>query len=169
MLKAALSQFGNHDESRLLFLCNYTNEYFISSGMKDQVMEEISNRVENKLETTDSGSFSVRIQDRTYLNTYTTSKYLNMTLSQYLPEKILFSSVSKYRVWIWVLSLVSFVVILFFSLLAYKIIHRPLHEMVRSFKKVEVGDLDVKIAHKQRMNSGTCMYGSMQWYRIFLC
>lgn len=53
-----------------------------------------------------------------------------------------------YQVYLYLISLCALIVIILFSIYVYRIIHRPLSRLVRAFRKVESGDLQVELTYK---------------------
>ncbi|WP_308638271.1 sensor histidine kinase [Paenibacillus silvisoli] len=83
--------------------------------------------------------------DKRYMLTIEHSPAADMTLLMYTPEKKALGPIQLYNTWFWVLSLSSFMIVVVFSYWIYRMIHRPLKQLVRSFRKVEKGNLDVKL------------------------
>ncbi|MBO9607682.1 MAG: histidine kinase [Paenibacillaceae bacterium] len=60
----------------------------------------------------------------------------------YVPQKMIVGDISFYRTLFWLLSLLSLTVVLLYSYWIYRLIHRPLQRMIRSFRRVEDGRLE---------------------------
>jgi len=95
-----------------------------------------------------SGTGSMKVGDKTYVVSYEYSPLLNTYFLIYLPKGEISGLLHKYRVWFWILSVVSFFVILLFSYWIYRVIHSPLKNLVLAFRKVEGGAMDVRIRHR---------------------
>lgn len=76
------------------------------------------------------------------------SPSLQLTLVAFVPEKTVMGPLDHYQVYLYLITLCAIVVIVLFSLYVYRIIHRPLSRLVRAFRKVESGDLQVELAYK---------------------
>ncbi|HEY0827533.1 MAG TPA: histidine kinase, partial [Bacilli bacterium] len=96
-----------------------------------------------------TGQGRVDISNKTYLVTFEQSPTLETTLLVYVPEAQILRPVNKYRIWFWLLSGFSICIVIFFSYWIYRLIHRPLNRLVRVFRKVEKGELQISIHHKQ--------------------
>ncbi|QHW30941.1 HAMP domain-containing protein [Paenibacillus rhizovicinus] len=83
--------------------------------------------------------------NKRYIMTLEHSSVVDMTLLIYTPEKNALGPIQQYNTWFWVLSLSSVLIVIVFSYWLYRMIHRPLKQLVRSFRKVEKGNLDVKL------------------------
>lgn len=53
----------------------------------------------------------------------------------------------NFYVWVWLFSCVAIGIIIAYAFSAYKYMHKPLLELVRSFHRVEMGDFQVSINH----------------------
>ncbi|MBP1994700.1 sensor histidine kinase [Paenibacillus eucommiae] len=98
----------------------------------------------------ESGYRTVTYGGTPYIVAFEQSPTLDATLLTYLPEQVVLGSLRKYRDGYWVISLVSAIVVVLFSYLIYRLIHQPLRTMVVAFRKVEHGNLDAPIVHKNR-------------------
>jgi two-component system sensor histidine kinase YesM len=95
-----------------------------------------------------TGTDSLMIGHARYLVAYKPSTMLGTTLLMYLPENAALGPVDKYRLWTWVLSVVSLIAILFFSYVIFRLIHRPLRTLVRAFRSVEQGNLNYTVQYR---------------------
>jgi two-component system, sensor histidine kinase YesM len=70
-----------------------------------------------------------------------------MTLARYILENDIYQSLNGYKIWYWMLSGVSLIIILLYSASTYRFIHKPLALLVKAFRSIEKGDLEVNINH----------------------
>lgn len=82
-----------------------------------------------------------------YIVIGTHSDKLGFSLFKYIPENVIFETVEKYKIWFWFFTACAFLLIVVYSFMTYRLIKRPLNRLIRSFRKVEEGDLDIKIEH----------------------
>jgi len=80
-----------------------------------------------------------------YLLIEKSSPKLDTTLSIVLPEEAVFGPLESYRRWMLLLTGASVVIIVFFALSIYRIIQRPMRTLLRSFNKVEQGNLNLVV------------------------
>lgn len=92
--------------------------------------------------------------DRRYMLTLEHSSAFDITLLMYTPERNALGPIQRYNDWFWVLSLSSLLIVFVSSYWIYRIIHRPLKQLVRLFRKVEKGNLDVKLTLNSRDEFG---------------
>lgn len=90
----------------------------------------------------------VKVGKQRLLLVSTYSPLLQLTLVAFVPEKTVMGPLDHYQVYLYLITLCAIVVIVLFSLYVYRIIHRPLSRLVRAFRKVESGDLQVELAYK---------------------
>ncbi|HZG57813.1 sensor histidine kinase [Paenibacillus sp.] len=74
-----------------------------------------------------------------YLVAYRYSEPLNSFLTVYVRQDALLGPIQLYQRLLWGLSALSVLVILGYSYWMYRLIHRPLNKLIRSFRKVEEG------------------------------
>lgn len=75
----------------------------------------------------------------------TQSTMLGLTLRLDYPYSEVFGALDLYQQWYWVLSALSVILILLFASWIYRVIHRPLKKLVMSFRRLETGDMKVRI------------------------
>ncbi|WP_256975728.1 sensor histidine kinase [Paenibacillus sp. MY03] len=105
-------------------------------------------------ENKNSGSGFIQVENREYYAAYESSDYLGLTYMTFIPEREIMGPVRLYTVWFWILSITSIGFIFLFSYWIRRIIHRPLVYLVQSFRRMEAGDLQVKISHDRRDEFG---------------
>ncbi|UKS28722.1 histidine kinase [Paenibacillus sp. HWE-109] len=76
------------------------------------------------------------------------SSSLDLTVLAFVPEKAVMGPLEHYQIYLWLISFIALIVIVLFSYYVYRIIHRPLSRLVRAFRKVESGDLQVELTYK---------------------
>lgn len=82
------------------------------------------------------------------------SPKLGSSLVIYVPEEEILGPIRKYRVYMLLMSGISLVTLIAFAYGIYRIIHRPLRNMVGAFRKVEAGMFQVKIRHQSNDEFG---------------
>jgi len=92
----------------------------------------------------------ISLQGEKYLLAGEQSRTLSTSLFMYEKEQTVLGPLRLYRVWFWLISILSLIVILFVSFFIYRLIHRPLKVLIRGFRKVEHGDLNIAFHDKRR-------------------
>ncbi|MFD2329341.1 sensor histidine kinase [Cohnella sp. GCM10020058] len=106
---------------------------------------DVDNETKDLLYKAEEGDRRVVIDKRDYLLSVKKSEILNSKLLMVVPSKKVERPLDRYRSWVFVLYGVAVLVIVAFSFGMYRIIHRPLRLLVRSFRKIEQGRFDVSI------------------------
>jgi two-component system sensor histidine kinase YesM len=75
------------------------------------------------------------------------SESLGMTLVYYRSERALLFRVRGQYAWLFALAVVSLGVILGFAVSIYGTLHRPVHDLVAAFQRLQAGDFEVRIGH----------------------
>ncbi|WP_158301550.1 sensor histidine kinase [Paenibacillus mesophilus] len=83
-----------------------------------------------------------------YWLTYDYSEFLGAFLAVYVPEEQFMGWKRKYRLVIWLVTAVSLLFAGLFSYWNYRLIHKPLIRLVHAFRKMEKGDLQVRLEHR---------------------
>ncbi len=79
---------------------------------------------------------------------------LGMAVATYLPETAVKRPLTKFVLWAWLFAAASFLAIFIYSYTTYKFVQKPLLVLIRSFKKMESGTLDIQIAHARKDEFG---------------
>jgi two-component system sensor histidine kinase YesM len=90
---------------------------------------------------------NITVDNAAYWTSVMHSDYLNADLIMFVPQSEFIGPLSQYRLILFGLSAFSFLVVIVFSYWIYNRIHRPLHRMVRAFRKIDIGNLQVKLTH----------------------
>jgi len=88
--------------------------------------------------------------EQDYMLSLKPSRGFGITLAMYMPEESALGELKSYNRWFWLLSLTSVLIVLFFSFRIYRLIHRPMMQLVRSFRMVEKGKMDIQLSHNSR-------------------
>ncbi|WP_188988091.1 sensor histidine kinase [Paenibacillus nasutitermitis] len=149
-LQHSLEQLSNMKGAGASFV-NLQQDWVVSDGKNDMVLPELRAFLEKPgFQDSKTGQGIVDVQGSRYLLTFEYSQLLDTYLTVYVPESELLGPLSKHRMLLWMLSIISLAVILLFSLWIYRLIHRPLRRLVISFRKVERGDMNVEIHHQNK-------------------
>lgn len=93
-------------------------------------------------------SYHFSVDGSGYLAVGSHSDYLNMTFLSCVAEKDIFGGLWYYRLLFSIFFFVMLAVAIGFSIGSYYLIRRPMKRLVQSLKKVEKGDLSIRIQHK---------------------
>lgn len=99
-------------------------------------------------------SFEVTVENTLYYVNQHHMEPLGLSIATYLPEKMVTKPLSKFYKWAWVFAITSFIAITAYLYSTYKLIHIPLLLLVKRFKKMEGGVLDIPIVHHRKDEFG---------------
>lgn len=147
-MEKALSQFTDYDGSGFA-LINQNQDWIVSNAYIDKNAAPAVNQFfqQQMRKSITTGIGTIKIDNKPYIIVYDTSSYLGVTLITYIPENQVMGPLKNYQIWFWALSFISIIIIIFFSYTIFQLIHRPLHKLVGSFRKVDAGELDISIKH----------------------
>ncbi len=130
------------------FLISEDGKWVVSSGqeMPSEPFMEMYARADRKGSTTAYDALdSLTINGETYLSTAKMSGKFGVILVTYAPEREILGPIKQYHIWYWALTLSSILIIIIFSSLIYRMIHRPLKSLLFAFRQVEIGNLRVHL------------------------
>ncbi|MFC5405930.1 sensor histidine kinase [Cohnella soli] len=146
-LEGAIKQFNNYNDGGAL-LIDLRNHFVLNSTSNVQENAIVADYVKAAVATARSGSGSIEINGKSYWAIYTKSDYLGIALSKFVPENEVLKAFRKYSNWFWIFTATAVLLILIYSFSTYRLIYKPLSLLVKSFRKMEKGDLNISISHK---------------------
>ncbi len=146
MLKKTLSSFNVYNGSGAL-LYHPEEKYVLSTVSDCPIMEQIENNIGKSVRTENNYMEFVSSEDIRYLTFYQKLSYNDIWLVAYVPKEQVFSPLSKYMYILWLFTIVSVIIVLYFSFSTHKFLQRPLKKLVSAFKKVEAGEMKFTIRH----------------------
>ncbi|MBP1988653.1 sensor histidine kinase [Paenibacillus eucommiae] len=139
-------------------LMNLTEDWKISGEQDSAILSSIQLFLQGQEERGLLAGYNTLVfNHQKYLVSYQKSATLDSYLVSYVPEGQILGQVDKYRSLIWVLSLLSLCIILFFSFSIIRLIHRPLKRLIRAFNRMQAGDLQ-PIFHSERKDEFGYLY-----------
>jgi len=148
----ALTQLDN--KSNGIILMDLGLKFTITGNGENEINQKVRNEMAARHGNEMAGNFSVNIQKKKYMVISKKSDYLNLVLSKSIPEDEIFAKVEKYQNWFWYYTIITMIIILVFCVSTYKFIHKPLVKLVKSFKKIENGELNIQIKHSHQDEFG---------------
>ena len=139
----ALAQFSTVEGSGA-FLVGVYGEFSLSaSAAQEQEDNESFLQGIRQVEGVGQGYRTVRGTE--YFYTYVKSDYLNAVLVRYFPKDALFTPAHSQMTWILLLLLLLLIVLLGVWMVAYRLIHKPLADLVKGFQALQDGDFNVSV------------------------
>ncbi|MCD9023240.1 sensor histidine kinase [Cohnella silvisoli] len=145
-VSAFLNGISNYpDAGAMLF--NREQGWRIMGHPNDSILDAITNDLVRPMPTDTDGK-RMTVQGQRYLIFSKKSDVLDATLVTYVPEKLILGSLRTYQNWFWVLSGASLLIVIVFSYHIYRVIHAPLRKLVTAFRRLESGDANIEIRHR---------------------
>ncbi len=148
-LKAYLDEFTDLQDGGSLLTHDNPNWSVESGETPAVVTETLKERIR------DNGSFAanhhyetLKVGGEAYYLFIKKSDKLGLSLSVFVKESKIIGPLKQYKDRVWWLSIASFIIVVIFSYWIYRLIHRPLAQLVFSFRKLEKGDLDAAMQFK---------------------
>ncbi|WP_258199342.1 sensor histidine kinase [Paenibacillus endoradicis] len=148
-LQQVLSQFNTYTGSGTVLLSEKANVMLGSlTGNLSKV--QLADYLEhiNKLNTEESQL--VTIAEQRYYYVIAHSSDLEITIYRFIPEQVVQQPLNEFYKWGWIFIVAAIVIIAVFAFSTYRFIHKPMLTLVKSFRKMEHGDLDISIAHESK-------------------
>lgn len=149
-IKDTLQQLNFYSDSKSVLYFE-TLELAISSNQDFQSVIEryLDKNLENKATMT-----LIKLEDDNYHIDQVYSKELDTSIMTFLSEKTLRKPLNFFSKWVWLFVLSSILAIVIVYYTTYKIIHRPLIQLVRGFESMGAGKLNSLIEHDKKDEFG---------------
>lgn len=125
----------------------------ISSDENNEAMTPIIERVQSQVaKQLVNGRWieNIRVNNQNYITAFEYASDSNTTLLVFVPESDILGPLQKYKKFILLMSIATIVLIVLVSYWIYQVIHKPLSKMVRAFRNMESGNLNLVLHHKSR-------------------
>lgn len=139
----ALGQFHTYDNSGS-FLIDLTHDIVIS-GKGNDANVRLQDLAGNYHELKSGNVTYSNINGQKMYVVSVKSDYLNMLLLRYIPQELIFVPLRDFYIWLWVFTGAGAMIMLFYSIYTYNLIHKPMRKLVGSFRHVESGNFNVSI------------------------
>lgn len=123
-----------------------------------RMVEDLSEIMRGFENTADTQTVSLGEPPSRHYLSYAVSRSLKSSLMVYTPEVKFYESLSGYSLWIWFFTLLTAVIILSYALWMRNMLQKPMRKLIKTFEKVEKGDLDVSVSYSSSDEFGY-LYG----------
>lgn len=153
----ALQQFTIDGEGGAILFNDHAD--FLIASMEDPSRAQWTDKFSERSKAMQTEAHTKQIEfitmeEETYLVVSGKSDKLDSALIMYVPENYLLEPSKTFHIGFWLLSGASVLLIVLFSYRIYRLIHQPITALVRSFRKVEDGNLGLAIRHKSEDEFG---------------
>lgn len=147
-----LSSMANGEQGGAAWI-SADGSWNVASGLKAQALSELTGTIGTKRSDERNaapGQFTMKTDEGSYFVAHEYSSLLDSTLAVLVPAEKVMQPLNRHRDWIWLLSLIALVLVVSFSYWIHRLIHKPIQRLVVSFRKVEKGDLGVRVYHRNQ-------------------
>jgi two-component system sensor histidine kinase YesM len=138
-LRESFAQFTDYESSGAM-LVNLEQGWDVANRQDEAVLNALKPRLTRQTdEAGRSGVERLEAEGVSYFVAYQFSESLNSYLTVYVRQDGLLGPIQLYQRLLWGLSAVSILIIFAYAYWLYRLIHRPLNRLIRSFRKVEEG------------------------------
>ncbi|QTH41576.1 histidine kinase [Cohnella sp. LGH] len=145
-LQEALGQFNTYPDSGTL-LAFGSNGYGVSSGA-NSIREGAAEIIRLLEQFPTDGSETFTLGGQSYFVSVAHSERLEMSIYRLINDRIVRKPLDKFYLLGWLIAVGAIGIIFIYALSTYKFIHKPLLKLVRGFRRLESGDMDLTIAHE---------------------
>ncbi|SFB25894.1 two-component system, sensor histidine kinase YesM [Cohnella sp. OV330] len=155
-LTEALAQFNTYPGSGTL-LVTANGGIRLASGSVASFLDEASAYVRQREESNEYGEAKA-FGGQSYYTIYASSDKLDTAIYRFIPSQVIRKPLDKFYRWAWLFAAAALVIVAIYAMSTYKFIHKPLLRLVKSFRRVENGDLEQVILHTSKDEFGY-LYG----------
>jgi len=146
-IQGYLAKFSNTDSGNTAMFEHATKSWVFSSQNQSQEKDilglkaVINSTLQNKNTVAEIGN-------QKYYVISDFSNYLNFTFMQYVPMADMFRISDMYGYFLYVFSILAVIVFIFYSMYTYKFVKYPVNTILSAFRRVEKGDLSIRVKIK---------------------
>nr|WP_255654281.1 histidine kinase [Cohnella sp. REN36] len=152
-LRESLAQFNTYAGSGTLFVSPH-HEIKLASGAVERFLQEASAFAEQHASPEADYGESQEIGGHAYYTVHAASDKLDLAIYRFIPSDVIRKPMDKFYTWAWLFAAAALVIVALYAVSTYKFIHKPLLRLVKSFRRVENGDLDQVITHASKDEFG---------------
>ncbi|RAP73554.1 sensor histidine kinase [Paenibacillus montanisoli] len=145
-IASELTRFSGNYDGGMVLLGN-SLDWRIDQGAGEKLPAALEGAFEQMMKGRE-GLTTIELDGQRFIVAQQQSGRLDATLLQFIPEAEVLGPLKQYRIWLWLLSLLSLVVILFYSFWMHRLIHKPFKAMIVAFRMLELGNLGLDIKHR---------------------
>lgn len=148
-LQEALAQFNTYPGSGTLLLSD-SARVALASGTGELTRLGDPYDLRESLRAAVGQTGELLIEGNRYYVVQAHSADLGLSISRFIPEQVVRQPLSTIYKWAWVFAIAAVAIFAAFALSTYKFIHKPMLTLVKSFRRMEQGDLNICIAHESK-------------------
>lgn len=120
---------------------------FASAGETD-FQNEMVDLVKGLVKSKKAGMGNRKMGKEQYIYVYSYVEEVHLALITYIPKNIVLTSLGSFRAWFLIYILLSFLIIIPYSVYNYRLVRKPLSNLIKAFGKLEEGKFDISLEYK---------------------
>ena len=157
-LRQQLMRFEHSRDSGLLLTDSGGSMYLTTADDGSTLAKSLSEFQLRGADQADANAIEYEMNGSDYIFMQARSDKLGINLHKFILQEDIFIELKRYRLWFVLFTMLAAVLILLFSFMTYKLIMRPLSKLIRAFRVLEEGDLDIQISHHRRNDEFNFLY-----------
>lgn len=149
IIQEELNQFNLYADSGTM-LVHGTNGVVITNGVDAFPQQHMMEFLLKSNEFINRNTGTVDLSNMRYYYVHAVSEKLDISLYRFIPGRVFQEPLDRFYTWAWLFLTLSLAIIAIYALSTYKFIHKPLLTFVKSFRRMENGDLDIFIDHASK-------------------
>lgn len=145
-IQQELAQFNTYPGSGTLLISN-RNGYVLESGQLSVLDSDMITTMQALSSIAAGHSGLVELGGQRYFVSRADSSALDLSIYRLIPEKIIYKPLDKFYTWAWLFAVGAITIIVFYAFSTYRFIHKPLLKLIKGFRRLENGDMDLAIVH----------------------
>jgi len=137
-LKNSLQTIADYEHSGAMLVSADSN-WTLEDASDDGVAAALTEFLRGRAGSVQEGLEQISIGGGARWAAYKQSATFGYYLVAYVPPEEILGPLEKYRQWLWILSFLSFAIIVAYSYWLYRLIRKPLYKMISGFRKADAG------------------------------
>lgn len=130
-------------------LISFKNGITLTNEKNLSLAKVVSDYITNLSKDEISGTKTFVFEQSDYIVSYSKSSALHTALVVYSPKEQFTEILSTYKTWLIILSFITILIVIIFSLWIRSLIITPIKKLVGAYKKLETGDFNVQLKYKR--------------------
>ena len=153
-INAALTDFFNWNNGGAVFIGDKYG-LNIQDNSRNDILSELRPLINNESYVEYyNGTKTINVDNKKFIVSFRKSMILNSTLFVYQPEEHLMSNLVRYKMWLWIMSSLTVVIVIMFSIWIKNMIVKPLNRLMSAFDSLDDGDINLSVGYNSNDEFG---------------
>lgn len=146
-LQKSLRKLNTYPNSGTILVTESTNGLLVEGPKEFLMYDDWTEVIDSVSRTPQNLPQMIELGEEDYYIAHAHSDYLNVSVYHLIPKKVIIKPLDKFIIWAWLFIVGALAIMSIYVILTYRFIHKPLLALVKSFRRIESGDLDFSITH----------------------